>query len=253
MTSDKLHSLWEKAAEEYVKEIIRDAEAHQYDVPVDKATERKILRMIRKDHARTKRNELWLKLRIPLVACLVLISLLFAACMASTTVRNAIWEVFLSWNDDYVKVDFVDPATTTVPGTTTATDDPAVTTTVPEPTSEAPQSIEEVNVPGYMPVGFTTKSSMRNDVFSIYYYNENEENVIEYHQNIILANGFGDAEGGTATEITVNGLKAVLITYEDDPNVYNLFWQDNQYRYNIYAYLEDYNELIKLATSVEVK
>ena len=230
MTNDKLHSLWEKAAEEYVKEIVRDAEAHQHDVPIDKATERKILRMIRKDHGRTKCNKLWLKLRVPLVACLILLSLLFAACMASTTIRNAIWEVFLSWNDDYVKVDFVDPATITVP-----------------------QSIEEVNMPGYMPVGFTTESVMTNDFFTIDYYNENGENVIEYRQNIITLENLGDAEGGTATEITVNGLKAVLITYEDDPNVYNLFWQDNQYRYNIYAHLDDYDELIKLASSVEVK
>jgi hypothetical protein len=115
-----------------------------------------------------------------------------------------------------------------------------------------PKYIEEVNVPSYMPTGYTSNSTLTKKAFMMDYYNQIGENVITFKQRIISSGSEGDAEEGTANEITINGFQAIVISYADHPNEYVLYWQDNQYRYSIHGYFEDYDELIRMATSVKV-
>lgn len=258
--NEKLDLIWAMASNEFVKDILIEAEPSESDIKIDDATDNKILHLIRKNNRRTKRRQVWKALRIALVACLALATLALAACMAMPTVREAIWKVVLEWGEESVKIDFVpndDPDYTTSGNTS---EDPSSTTTTAgstdepdEPVVEPPKSIEEVNVPSYMPVGYTTESSLMHNAFRLSYYNENEERVCIFRQVTIDSTTTGDAEGGIAKELTINGLSAIQISYSDEPNVYYLIWQDSKYRYIIYGYFESYDELIRLATSVEVK
>ena len=252
---DKLDAVLMLASAEYMKDTTAEFLTTTMDTGLSLQTRRKILRMIRKEEHR----EAWLKarkvIRSILVACMLLATLALAACMMIPTVRDAIWKVMLEWNDDSVKVEFVpndDPDYTTAdptePSNITEPEDAPDTSAVTLPTS-----IEVVNVPGYMPMGYTTRSSLENSTYRLSYYNENEVMEIIYRQSVIDSSILGDGETGTATELTVNGLNAVLFTYENEENIYNLYWQDSQYTYNIYGYIETYDELIRMASSVAVK
>ncbi len=256
--NEELDLIWAMASKEFVKDILIEAEPTESDVKLDDITDNKILHLIHKNNRRTKRLKVWKALRIALVACLALATLALAACMAMPTVREAIWKVVLEWGDESVKIDFVpadDPDYTISDPTT---DDPSGATTEPtnkptEPVVKPPKSIEEVNVPSYMPVGYMTEGWLMQSNYVMIYYDSTGTNVITYNQMIIDSNSYGDAEDGIATEITINGLNAILITYSDQPTEYVLYWQDAKYRYNIHGWFQSYDELIRMASSVEVK
>lgn len=265
ITNSKLDLIWTIAAEEYVQDLVRESRIPREDAVMDEWTRAKILRMIRKEHNRTKRRPIWKALRIALVACLVLATLALAACIALPTVREAIWKVVLEWGDESVKINFVpaddpddssaalittDPATSTTTVTTTEpTDEPD-----PEPPAvEPPSSIQEVNIPGYVPAGYTVQSSASRKVYMVSYYDTEGNVSFTFKQTTIPLGSEGDSQEGNPANIIVNGLNAVLITYTDNPNLYVLYWQDSQYRYSIYGTFNNQSELLQMATSVQVK
>lgn len=265
IANSKLDLIWMFAADEYVKDLIRESRVPHPDAVMDEATEARILRMIRKDHHRQKRRQAWKIVRIALVACLILATLALAACVAIPTIREAIWKVVLEWDDESVKINFVpadDPDYTNPSVTTTdqPSDGPTTTTTTTKPTDEpeppvveAPTSIKEVNIPSYVPSGYTVQSSASRKVYMVTYY-DSEGNVAATFQQMTISYGSkGDAEEGTAIDVIVNGLNAVLITYADQPNIYLLYWQDSQYKYSLHGSFESYDELVKMANSVTVK
>ncbi len=260
IANTKLDILWTLAADEYVKDLIRESRVPHPDTVIDEWTEGKILRMIRKERNRTKRRHVWKYLRIALVACLVLATLALAACMAFPTVREAIWQVVLDWGDESVKIQFVpaeDPDYNNAAVTTSS--DPAGTTTTDssdepdEPIPEPPTSIQEINIPSYVPAGYTVQSKTMRKAYIVDYLNSNGAVVATFKQMTFSAGSEGDATEGIATDVEVNGLNAVLFTYQDSPNVYQLYWQDTQYKYCIYGNFESYEELLRMANSVTVK
>lgn len=260
----KLDLIWALAAEEYVKDLILESRKPQADAVIDEYTEKKILRMIRKDDRHRRYGNVRSVFRYVLVACLIAATLALAACMAHPTIREAIWKVFLEWGDESVKISFVPPNDTDSAHTTQLAD-PAVTTVdtsasttepsdPPEPpTPEPPTSIEEVNMPGYVPEKYAVQSSMTRKVYKLSYFNTDGEEVITFRQMTFSSGSEGDATEGIATDVIVNGLNAVVFTFEDDPKAYMLYWQDNQYRYSISGSFESYDDLLKMAESVEVK
>lgn len=259
----KLDLIWALAAEEYVKDLILESRKPQADAVIDEYTEKKILRMIRKDDRHRRYGNVRSVFRYVLVACLIAATLALAACMAHPTIREAIWKVFLEWGDESVKISFVPPNDTDSAHTTQLAD-PAVTTVdtsasttepsdPPEPPApEPPTSIEAVNIPTYLPVGYTIQSTIMRKAYIVDYFNANGELVITFKQMTISSGSKGDGTEGTATEVTVNGLNAVLFTY-DDSSLYLLYWQDGQYRYSINGHFASFKELLRMAESVKVK
>jgi cytoskeletal protein RodZ len=265
IANSKIDLIWMFAADEYVKDLIRESRVPHPDAVMDKITEARILRMIRKDHHRQKRRQAWKIVRVALVACLILATLALAACVAIPTIREAIWKVVLEWGDESVKINFVpsdDPDYTNPSVTTTdqPSDGPTTTTTTTKPTDEpeppvveAPTSIKEVNIPSYVPSGYTVQSSASRKVYMVTYY-DSEGNVAATFQQMTISSGSeGDSQEGVSTDIIINGLNAVLITYEDHPDLYVLYWQDSQYRYNISGTFESQDEVLRIANSVVVK
>ena len=265
IANSKLDLIWVFAADEYVKDLFRESKIPHPDAVMDEITEARILRMIRKEHYRTKRRQAWKIVRIALVACLILATLALAACVAIPTIREAIWKVMLEWGDESVKINFVpadDPDYTNPSVTTTSkpSDSPATSTTTTKPTDEpeppvveAPTSIKEVNIPSYVPVGYTVQSSAMRKVYTLLYYNSEGNVVITFQQMTIASGSEGDSMEGIATDVVINGLNAVLITYADQPNLYVLYWQDSQYKYSIYGTFASRDEILRMAGSVAVK
>ena len=99
----RLDILWTLAADEYVNELVQESKVAQTDAVIDPSIERKILRMIRKDHRSTQHRKLWNVLRPMLVACLIIASLAMAACMAHPTVRKAVKQVLREWTNTSVQ------------------------------------------------------------------------------------------------------------------------------------------------------
>ena len=259
---DRLDAILALASVEYMKDAKKEFLTTTMNVQASPEVRRKVMRKIRTEEHQPIRQKFFRGIRIALVACLILASLALAACMAIPTIREAIWRVVLEWNDDYVAIQFVPSDDPKYTNHTNAlhTTTKAPETTTPEPDNEPdkpivtpPTSIEKVNVPSYMPAGYTTKSSLESSTYRLSYYNESGVMEVIYRQAVIGMLSLGDAENGVATEISINGLNAILVTYSDDENVYNLYWQDNYYCYNIYGYFDTYDQLIRMATSVAVK
>lgn len=255
-TYDRLDAILSLATAEYAKKLTDEFLNAKPDFDISAKTEQRIKQMFRKDKHRTSRKNAWKVIRYIMVACLIAATVAFTACMAIPRIRQAIWKAIVEWHDDYVTVKFV-PNDTEADNTTTAELSDATSTDTTDkpndPITVPPDSIVEVNAPSYMPIGYTTKSNLTDKVFRLSYYDENDSFMFSFRQTLIESGSKGDAEEGVSNETTVNGLSAVVFTYDDQPNVYNLFWQDSQYRYNIYGYFDNYNELIRFATSVEVK
>lgn len=244
---DRLDAILTLATAEYAQKLTDEFLTAKPDFDISTETEQHIMQMFRKDKRRTSRKNAWKVIRCLMAACLIVATIAFTACMAIPRIRQAIWQAIVEWHDEYVTVKFVPNDTE---ADTAATD---TANTPNDPIALPPDSIEEVNMPSYMPMGYTTKSSLKEGLFRLSYYDENDAFVFFYSQMAIDFGSKSDAEQGISTETTINDLSAVIITYQDQPNVYNLYWQDSQYRYNIYGYFEDYDELIRFAASVEVK
>lgn len=255
-TCDQLDAILTLATAKYAQKLTDEFLSAKPDFELSEQAEQRILRLIRKDKHRTTRKNAGRIVKYIMVACLIAATLAFTACMAFPRIRQAIWKAIVEWHDDYIAVKFV-PSEPEASNTSTAEPSDTVledTTDTPDsPIAVPPDSIEEINTPSYMPIGYTTKSSLKKGVFRLSYYDESDAFVFSYNQMVIDSGSEGDALEGISTETTLNGLSAIVITYDDDPNVYTLYWQDSQYRYSIYGYFEDYNELIRFATSVEVK
>lgn len=253
---DKLDMIMALGAAKYAEKLTSQFLNSNPDFEISEQTDRKILRMIRKENHRTSRQQAWKIARFVMVACLIAATIAFTACMAIPRIRQAIWKAVLDWKDDYVVVDFVPADKDNNKPALTSAADPATTSSVDtpdKPTPEVPVTVEEINLPSYMPLGYSTQSSHEPGMFVLEYYNSDGDIAFAYRQTIIDTNDIANATGADAADITINGFNAVLFTYPNSPGDYILFWQDNQYRYSLTGTFESYDELIRIASSVEVK
>lgn len=255
-TCDNLDAILTLAATEYAKKLTDEFLSAKPDFDISEPSEQRIMRMIRKDKHRTSRKNAWRIAKYIMVACLIAATVAFTACMAIPRIRQAIWQAIVDWHGDYVSIKFVPIETDALDAATIIPSDaiaerasftPTALSTVP------PESIVEVNVPSYTPIGYTTKSTTKEGIFMLNYYDECNAFAFTYRQMVVDSESKSNAEAGASAQMTINGMNAIVFTYADQPNVYSLYWQDRQYRYNIYGYFEDYTQLIRLATSVDVK
>ena len=191
-----------------------------------------------------KKNEKLHPVKMILVACLIIMSIAFTACVCIPQIREAITNVVVQWYDEYFSVGFGDEST--------------IVTTRPEPEDPTPDTppttIEKKAYAGYLPeAGYTY--AVTNQTLMIYelQYSDSNGNIVFILSQSVIDGEllWNDNDDTTSQEITVNGQKAYLVSYIDEPDVYTLIWRDNSYQYTIYGYFEDRSELIKIAESVE--
>ncbi|MBQ8310930.1 MAG: DUF4367 domain-containing protein [Clostridia bacterium] len=202
-------------------------------------TDVKIRRQIRKSY---KQKNVWKPVKIILVACLVIMSVAFTACMSVPQIREAIKNVIVQWYDDYFAVDF-------------SGDSESVTTDVPAMPETPPTTIEHKAYATYLPQKYTIETLI--DVPSFYqlnYYTEDRIVAFTLQQRVFDGELDWTDDGGILHEnLTVNGQKAFLVSYDSEPDLYMLIWQDNYYQYTLHGYFASEQELIEIAENIKLR
>ena len=213
------------------------------DIEMTPKTDIRIRRYIRKN---SKHRVNYKPIKVILVACLIALSVAFTACMTIPQIREAIKSVVVQWYDDYFAINF--------------SDDPnAVTTTQPEPEDVIPETppatIEKKAYATQLPDTYV--GEVAGDTAAYYqinYYDGNGNLMIMMKQSVINSEmTWNDDESVVPKEITVNGHKAYLLTYQDEPNVYTLIWQDYYYQYNVYGLFANEAEVISFCENVNLR
>ena len=192
----------------------------------------KILSQIKKTHPKTIK---W-RLKTALVACLILISVLFTACMCIPTIRESIWSAVINFYDKYLVINHT-----------------------PDITQEEvpPKTIEKIAELTYVPDGcyaelfeddlITSKmiviyDSISNDVsFILQQYTVYEEVMVSYDDTFPI------------TKTTVNGYEATLIEYPNGTDTFIIIWSDGVYQYYLNGYYTNADMILKIAQGVKLK
>lgn len=157
-------------------------------------------------------------LKIATIACLICISLVFTACVSIPEVREAMWEAVVEWYDEYIAVKFRGNSSQS------------------GASSRAPASIEEVNLPKYMPDGYTTTAFRSKTLFSAEYYDSDGEYAFTYIQGTqereILQI---DTPKEPPKNVDINGSEGILVI---EDGIMAVVWQDSRYMYVIHGVFE---------------
>ncbi len=248
---DRLDTLLSLASAEYMKQVTGEFLAVETDATLSPEAEEKIMGMIQIAKRKIIRGKAWKVIRTILVAALAAATIALAACMAHPEIREAIWKVVLTWGDESVQIEFVPATTQQNPHSNAAKPDDS-TKPPEEPIPEPPTRIVEIRMPGYMPVGWECENTKQRKMFGVSYFNSAGEVIVTFTQVVLNVDSYVDSDHAIVDEITINGWEGVLFTYEDQPNVYALYWQDYEYRYSFYGIFESYDQLIRMAESVYV-
>ena len=212
MKNDKLdalillsaHVLAEKNAEEF-----RSADTS--DVKVPKYMERRIRRMINREHRKAEYGKWYTALRNTAAGILIVCTVAFAAMMSVEAVREALWSAVIELYEEYISI------------THLAYNDP-------------PAIIEEKKEPTAIPDEW--ESEVISDSKSLYYirYLYNEVKTLDFKQQVIDDNEeWIDNENSALEYITINGHEGTYIVLLDKGYGY-LLWSDG-----CYSYLMDYD------------
>ncbi len=242
------------------------------DVPRDPKFEKRVLRGIRK---RTRSTKPITVVKILLVACLAVMSLLFTACICIPEVREAMWNAWVEFYDDHMTVTFVKPEEngneTTTPDQTTnpnastpnANGNGAASgTTTAESTEQPdppavppPSSIEQKATLTYLPEGYYVEECFAGE-FSVVsdIYDLTHNLIFNFTQHTIHSVNFNvDIEKDLITNVYIDGYLATLVEYSDMRGVYTLVWQDDYYAYILEGEFSSIYEMRKIAESVKLK
>ena len=202
------------------------------------------------NRAKNKQSASWIStLRIAAVACLIIISMVFTACMCIPEVRESMWNAFVEWYDDHISVHF------------TQNDDATEDVTEEEGASDIqkpPSSIEDNIVATYLPDGYYSEVSETSSMFTYILCYDAEGNMMFRLVQTILGEADGDDilldnENDPITTMYINGNEGILVEYPDVPGLYYLVWQDESYQYSLYGSFTSVSELMKIAEGVRTE
>lgn len=168
------------------------------------------------------------------------------ACLAVTlcltlsisAVREAIWKSMVTWFDNHMELNREVPA-------------------------DAPDFLETVYVPAYLPDGYTG-ADVRMDTIGMYlveYYKGDDVDaaadagkIISYHQMPLDGLTAVNNEHCTIEDCTINGHPGIFITYDPDWGyARSLYWDDGSYAYSLH--IEDSEisdkEILRIAESLQ--
>lgn len=203
------------------------------DVPSTKSSHR-IERLIRRDKNKYSQKRLLKCLKIVAVACLIVMSLAFTACMTIPQVRASIWEAVIEWYDEYIAICF----------------EPSKAPNVSSPPEEAPATIEEINVPTYLPQGYTLMSAGDDLQFCQECYDADGELAYIFFQLLRdNSNTMIDSTDAAQTVVDINGVEGVLISGSE--GMISLVWKDLFYTYELQGFGLSEEELLRIARSVK--
>ena len=115
---------------------------------------------------------------------------------------------------------------------------------------EAPDTIEELNIPGYLPDGYTFNSYKNINYFICEYYNPSEEYEYTFIQGLrdsaILEI---DETSQGLVEVDINGMIGIMVI---DKDMISVVWQDGKYSYAVQGVFRSENDILKICRSVRI-
>jgi hypothetical protein len=213
-----------------------DKEAEKFmqlseDTKISSKGRRKVERSIKHYQDQEKMQKFIKPVKVAGIACLVGISLTFTACVSIPKVREAMWDAVVEWYDDYIAVRF-------------QKNDPSALL------PEAPDEIEELNIPGYLPDGYSFNSYKNINYFICEYYNSNDEYEYTFIQglrdNAILEI---DETSQGLVEVDINGITGIMVTDED---MMSVVWQDGKYSYAVQGVFQSESDILQVCKSVKI-
>ena len=202
------------------------------------------------NRAKNKRSASWIStLRMAAVACLIIISMVFTACMCIPEVRESMWNAFVEWYDNHISVHF------------TQNDDPkgeGKDTEASSDIQDPPSSIEDNVVATYFPEGYYSEVSETSSMFTHILCYDAEGNMMFRLMQTILGevnddDMMLDNENDPITTMYINGNEGILVEYPDVPGLYYLVWQDASYQYSLYGSFTSVSELMKIAEGIRTE
>ena len=198
---------------------------------ISEKARRKAMQIIKRAERKKRSHPAFHALKIAAIACLICISLLFTACVSIPEVREAMWEAVVEWYDEYIAVRFRGNSSRS------------------GASSRAPASIEEVNLPKYMPDGYTTTAFRSKTLFSAEYYDSDGNYAFTYIQGTqereILQI---DTPKAPPKNVDINGNEGILVI---EDGIMAVVWQDSRYMYVIHGVFETQEDILKVCRSVK--
>lgn len=195
---------------------------------------RKIERLLRKEDTKVQYHTLFKTMKVAGIACLLAVSVTFTACMCIPKVREAMWEAVVEWYDDYIAVRFQPQENLS---------DSNVNVIDP------PKEIRDVNMPTYIPYGYTVIAQSSKLNFYQEYYDQDGNFIYTFSQGLKDQDHIEfDNSGGEIIKLLINEQDAVLIIGTD--NIMSLIWSDSYYSYTLQGFFTSQDEIIQIANSV---
>lgn len=187
------------------------------------------------------------------VALMAIMSIGFLTAMAIPNVRNAIFDAVVEWYENYISVRFepnygenTDKTDTSsvIPGTDNhESSDIAIT---------PPTKIEKVMKPMYVPNGVEEDIVANNKTVAIIDYYLGDDLILSFTQTLYNNRDMlYDNKVSTSYDIDINGYNALALELEGESNNKAIIWTDGVYYYYIHSTLLDFDELTRVAASVE--
>ncbi len=241
-------------------ELCVEAEAEEFlaldtsNIKINEHKKKKVERMIRGTH--TSR---WNVIKIALVACLIVLSLGFTACVSIPELREAIYKAIVEWREGHVGISFDDPSSPTVPSvpeataaTTSATTE-ATTVTAPLAPVTPPTTIESKAYPSFLPEEcYTVVECDGSGMYVISGYKTEDDSWVFSLTQMVIGEELhlGDNENQIISNIQINGCNAVLIENQENPELYGIVWRDGYYDYQLYGCFSSRDVAIEIASGV---
>lgn len=219
------------------------------DCSFNKKNKRKIEKLIE------SKAQAWSWYKMILVACLIICTLAFTACLCIPDIRNAVIDVVISWKEDHIEIEFhevADRSEEASDGNETQDEIPEVDTPITSP----PTSIQSKAFASYVPDLFSC--TIDTDTIALYavsYYDVSGEiwkfSLMQSLWSDIKQ--YSDSEMQKITNVQIGEWNGLLIESLDCPNYYSVIWCDQQYTYTIYGAFADSQIILDIASGVKVQ
>lgn len=191
---------------------------------------RKAARLVRKSEWKEKSQGFLRTVKVAGVACLISVILAGTACASIPPVREAMWNTVIGWYDKYITINF-------------ESKDPT------QELPEAPSEIEEINLPSYMPNGYTAISEKSLLSFSQEYYDQNGEYVFQFTQWVHDVKIGITVPEQDPIRVDINGVEGILV---EDEEVTMVVWRDSRYVYLVQGDYMSQEEILRICRSVRI-
>ncbi len=191
------------------------------DITVTEKTRRKVMNTLRMKYLRESLGVQIMKRLI--VACLAIVTVLFAAAMSIQPIRAAFWEAVVTWYEDYIAIRMEK-----------------------DPEVDYPKVIEERILPENLPEGWRIEVFSEDKVFGVYHIYGPDGEYIVYNQIVVTdAVPWFNNKDCVVEEIMIkDNVEGYLLTYSDDDII--VYWIE-QYEFSLSGRNVPKEQLLQIA------